>query len=392
VGAIPPPGEGKLTSRKIKVKARLTLHGTLEVDTAQVWDEFEPEPEPEAEPEPPPEVAAAEPEPPAAEPEGEAAAEPEGEAKPMDTEPPKVEPPKEKKPPKPKVVKSELPMVSLGTPGLAPDQLEKMLAGEKAMMAADDLAAQTDKAMNDLEAYILEKGRMLDDAWKDFLTEADKSAFRQKLEDAQNWFYDHWDEPLEKYVEQLDLLTAVGDPVAFLVSEAQARPDAIAATRSVLEATQADAASVRAQLFVHKKRRWVERSELMRGGGCVQGPEVEKFAHIEQAERDKVLAECQRVTATLDESLAKLDAQPKSDKPCMTTGEIRRLGEDLKNFARPCVARSSATHQRYIADRRKGGPARRGGGRPYRDPWATFADQGVDGARVCVCCAATPGS
>jgi len=47
---VPAPKEGKLLGRKIKVKARLTLHGTLQLDTAQTWDEFEPEPEPEPEP------------------------------------------------------------------------------------------------------------------------------------------------------------------------------------------------------------------------------------------------------------------------------------------------------------------------------------------------------
>merc|ERR550537_27660 len=327
VASVPAPKDGKLLGRKIKVKARLTLHGTLQLDTAQTWDEFEPEPEPE--PEPPAET--------------EAAAEPAAgdEAKPMDTdeaektdggeekkeeekkegepegeqkeEDKPVEEPKEKKQkeePKPKMVKSELPIVQEGCPGLSPEKLEAIREDERKMAAADQLAVATDKAMNDLESYVLNTRPLLEEGWKDFVDDATKEAFTQQLGDAENWIYDHWDETLEVYTAKLDELTAVGDKIKYRHDEAGKRPEIVQDTRLIIDQVRADAAS---------------------------GPEVEKFAHIEQAEKDKVTAECDRVTALLDSKLSELGALPKSAPPSVTIMEIKAMGVDLQKFAAPIM-------------------------------------------------------
>ncbi len=325
VPSVPAPKEGKLLGRKIKVKAKLTLHGTLQLDTAQTWDEFEPEPEPE--PEPPAEPAAP------AEPsagdeakpmetdeaekkeEGEKTEEEkkdgaEGEKKEEDkaTEEPKEK--KQKEEPKIKTVKSELSIIAEGCPGLAPDTLEAIREDERKMAAADELAVATDKAMNDLESYVLNTRPKLDDAWKDFVDDATKEAFSQQLGDAENWIYDHWDEKLEVYSAKLDELTAVGDKIKYRYDEAEKRPSIVQDTRNIIDQVRADAAS---------------------------GPEVEKFAHIEQAEKDKVAAECDRVTALLDSKLSEQDALPKSTPPCVTIMEIKAMGVDLQKFATPIM-------------------------------------------------------
>merc|ERR1711871_365678 len=88
------------------------------------------------------------------------------------------------------------------------------------------------------------------------------------------------------------------------------RPDVVKETRLLIDQVRADAAS---------------------------GPEVEKFAHIEQAEKDKVTAECDRVTALLDGKLSEQDALPKSTPPCVTIMEIKAMGVDLEKFAPPIM-------------------------------------------------------
>ena len=297
VANVPAPKEGKLLGRKIKVKARLTLHCTLQLDPPQTWDEFEPEPEPE--PEPP-----AEPETPAEgeKKEEEKASEEEG-AKPMDTDEPEQkqeeekpaeeekkdddekkaaepEPKKQKeepKEPKPKTIKTELSMVENDVPGLKPDALESIRGEERAMAAADQLSIDTDKAMNELESYVLNTRPKLDDQWRDFVDDAAKESFSQMLSDAENWLYDHWEEKLEVYTAKLDEVSAVGDPIKYRAEQAEKRPEVVQAAKMVIERVRADATS---------------------------GPEVEKYAHIEQEEKDKVTAECDRVSAQLDTKLS----------------------------------------------------------------------------------------
>ena len=73
---------------------------------------------------------------------------------------------------------------------------------------------------------------------------------------------------------------AQGDPVEYRVKEAGARPEVAAATRSIIESVKAEAAST-----------------------------DEKYDHIEQDEKDKVLQECQRVATVLEEKLAAIEQQ-----------------------------------------------------------------------------------
>merc|ERR1719498_1670916 len=217
---------------------------------------------------------------------------------------------KQKEAPKPKIVKSELPIVEEGCPGLAPDRLEAIREGERQMAAADQLAVATDKAMNDLESYILNTRPKLDEAWKDFVDDATKEAFHKQLGEAEEWIYDHWDEKLEVYTAKLDELTAVGDKIEYRYGEDTNRPEVVQTTRLIIDQVRADAAS---------------------------GPEVEKFAHIEQAEKDKVTAECDRVTTLLDSKLSEQEALPKSTPPCVTLMEIKAMGADLQKFSNPIM-------------------------------------------------------
>merc|ERR1719498_1211899 len=129
---------------------------------------------------------------------------PEAEQKADETPTAEPEEKKQKEAPKPKIVKSELSIVEEGCPGLAPDRLEAIREGERQMAAADQLAVATDKAMNDLESYILNTRPKLYDAWKHFVDDATKEAFHKQLREAEDWIYDHWDEKLEVYTAKLD--------------------------------------------------------------------------------------------------------------------------------------------------------------------------------------------
>ena len=111
------------------------------------------------------------------------------------------------------------------------------------------------------------------------------------LSDAENWLYDHWEEKLEVYTAKLDEVSAVGDPIKYRAEQAEKRPEVVQAAKMVIERVRADATS---------------------------GPEVEKYAHIEQEEKDKVTAECDRVSAQLDTKLSEQVRNTSSPRFCIS--------------------------------------------------------------------------
>ena len=75
---------------------------------------------------------------------------------------------------------------------------------------------------------------------------------------------------------------------------------------------------------------------------ATSGPEVEKYAHIEQEEKDKVTAECDRVSAQLDTKLSEQvrNASPPRDSafPIGSVAEARLSAQDaLAKTVPPCV-------------------------------------------------------
>jgi len=219
----------------------------------------------------------------------------------------KEEGPKKKKP---KIVKTEL-SITRNVIGLSSLELEALIECERRLTAADVLADQTTEAMNAYESYILESRRLLSEQWGEYVEELAKEQFSAQLTKGEDWLWDEaQDETLPVFVEKLDELRAVGDKFKYRYNEAQSRPEAITSARSVIDRVQADASS---------------------------GPEVEKFSHIEQADKDKVLVECRRVADWLTEKCDAQDKLKKSDDPVMTVQEIRSQADGLESFAAPIM-------------------------------------------------------
>ncbi|BGO94211.1 hypothetical protein NBRC10512_006845 [Rhodotorula toruloides] len=199
----------------VKVKARLNLSGCLSFEGATLIEQG-PE-EDEATPAP-------------METDGAAAAPAEG----ADAAP--AEPPKKVR----KTTKTALPTVAAGL-RLDTSIVNEFREKEGQMHASDKLVIETEDRKNALEEFVYEVRDRLEGGWKKYSSEEDKEKLRQLASQAEDWLYSEEGEDATKsaYVERLDGLKAIADPVALRYREQDDRPRAAAQLRELLNEYQA---------------------------------------------------------------------------------------------------------------------------------------------------------
>ncbi|KAF2427224.1 putative heat shock protein Hsp88 [Tothia fuscella] len=173
-----------------KLKARLNLHGILNVESGYYVEEVEVE---EPVPEPPKEGKK------------------DGDA--MDTDAPNgASTPKTKKVKK-QQRKGDLPLAA-GTASL--DQSSKDAAAEKenSMAMEDKLVADTEDKKNELESYIYELRNKIDEQYSEFASDEEKEKIRAKCESSEDWLYDEGEDATKAvYISKIEEIRAVAGPV-----------------------------------------------------------------------------------------------------------------------------------------------------------------------------------
>lgn len=137
---------------------------------------------------------------------------------------------------------------------------------------------------------------------------------KQKILDlarqAEDWLYSEEGEDASKsaYVERLDKLHALGDPITTRYRESDARPRAAAQLRETIGAYMSQ----------------------------VNQPE---YAHIDEAERNKVVERCATEQQWLDDMSARQLEKPKTADPILTSVEILKRRDELIYFAQPIMSK-----------------------------------------------------
>ncbi|EDU47844.1 heat shock protein Hsp88 [Pyrenophora tritici-repentis Pt-1C-BFP] len=173
-----------------KLKARLNLHGVLNVESGYYVEETEVE-------EPIPESPSAE--------------KKEGDAMDVDKDAPK-EPPKMRKVKK-QQRKGDLPL-SAGTASL--DEVSKQTAAERenSMIMEDKLVADTENEKNNLESFIYELKDKILDVYAEFASDDEKARLNAKLETIEEWLYDEGDDASKaQYVSKKEDIRAIAGPI-----------------------------------------------------------------------------------------------------------------------------------------------------------------------------------
>ncbi|KAE8154421.1 heat shock protein [Aspergillus avenaceus] len=198
-----------------KLKARLNLHGILNVESGYYVEDMEVE-------EPVPE---------------------EGEKDAMDTDAAKGdEQPKKTRKVKKQVRKGDLP-ISVGSSSIEQSAKEAWIERENSMYMEDKLIAETDEKKNELEASIYELRDKIEGDYSEFASEEEKDKLKSKLMDMEDWLYEEGEDTTKSvYVAKLDEIRFIAGPIIQRYREKQdAERDA------VLKAQEEEAAKKRAE-------------------------------------------------------------------------------------------------------------------------------------------------
>ncbi|PKI84710.1 adenyl-nucleotide exchange factor sse1 [Malassezia vespertilionis] len=267
----------------VKVKARLNLHGIVNIESAYTVDEVEQEEEV------PVQVA--------------------------EGEPPKTE----KRIVKKLQRKDDLPVES-NILVLANTQLEKYRETENEMHASDRLVADTEDRKNALEEYIYDQRSKLDERLASFVQPEEKTKFLEALGEAEDWLYTEEGEEATKsaYTQRLDKLLKMGAPIAFRWKETDDRSKAAAQLREV----------------VNKYTSVFEN-------------ESEKYDHLSDDDKMKVIEAAANAGKWLEDMMIKQSEMPKNVDPKLTSEVIQKRKDEVIFSCTPILTkpkpRTSAT-------------------------------------------------
>jgi heat shock protein 4 len=191
------------------------------------------------------------------------------------------------------------------------DVIEKWRALELEMEATDRLVIDTADRKNALEAYIYETRSKLEMAWSEYIIDSERQTFLSELTKMEDWLYsDGEDTTKSVYVEKLNQLKKLGDPVAFRYREWEDRPRA------------------------EKVLREYANSVLL-GLSAEDG----RYAHIASADIGKVNAEARRILDWLNDSVGKMNSMERYEDVIVTTEKIYQEKSNLSLFVDPLLSK-----------------------------------------------------
>lgn len=175
--------------KKVKVKTALTLHGTFCVQGAQLVEELEEQDAPMPDASEDHEVS------------------------------------RKRK----KIKRVDLQISKKGCPGLGEASLKKSKEKEEQMIQDMQEVIEANARKNDLEAYILRMRSGIAEGGKyaAYIKAEDCLAFSKQLESAEEWLYDHPDDPKESFVKKLAELKVVGGPPESRYRDDNLRPELV---------------------------------------------------------------------------------------------------------------------------------------------------------------------
>ncbi|KAK3318346.1 heat shock protein 70 family [Apodospora peruviana] len=114
---------------------------------------------------------------------------------------------------KKQVRKGELPIVS-ATQSLEANAKNAAAEKEASMVMEDKLVADTDEKKNELETLIYELRNKLDDQYAEFASDDEKTKIKAKLEASEDWLYDEGDDATKAvYIAKMDEIKAMAGPI-----------------------------------------------------------------------------------------------------------------------------------------------------------------------------------
>lgn len=152
----------------------------------------------------------------------------------------------------------------------------------------------------------------VDERYAAYIQSTEKEKLIVALKEAEDWLYTDEGEDAAKsaYVDRLQKLHDLGNPVASRHREYEGRPAAMSALRESLN------------LYI---------SQATSGD--------EKFSHIDDKDKQAVVEKAATISKWLDDQVARQSERPKNVDPVLTVGEISKKRDDIIYFAVPIFSK-----------------------------------------------------
>ncbi|CAO3699541.1 unnamed protein product [Rhizopus stolonifer] len=208
-----------------------------------------------------------------------------------------------------KLVKTgDLPVVT-GHTGISKELVNEYREKEAQMYSNDKLIAATEAAKNSLEEYGYEMRDKILGPLSEYIDPSTKDKFAEDLNAVVDWIYDEgYDATKSVYVEKLEALKKIGNPVVERYREADERPHAERALRDTIQRLTQEA--------------------LTPG---------DKYAHIPAHEKQDIVERCERASRWMDEQNAKQAQTPKNETPVLFCRDIKKEEDAVVFFANPIL-------------------------------------------------------
>ncbi|XP_053312346.1 heat shock protein 105 kDa [Spea bombifrons] len=210
----------------------------------------------------------------------------------------KMDQPPEAKKPKIKVKNIELPIEANLVWQLGKDLLNMYIENEGKMILQDKLEKERNDAKNAVEEYVYEFRDKLSGPYGKFVSEKDLNIFLDLLTHTEDWLYeDGEDQPKRVYVEKLDELKKLGNPIQARYKEAEERPRLF------------DELGQRLQHYAKILEEYRNQSETYR--------------HISSIDMEKVEKSVRETMQWMNNAMNAQDKQPLDQEPVIYAHEIR---------------------------------------------------------------------
>ncbi|XP_004506857.1 heat shock 70 kDa protein 15 [Cicer arietinum] len=215
------------------------------------------------------------------------------------------------KAPKKKVKKTNVPIAELVYGAMAPVDVQKAVEKEFEMALQDRVMEETKDKKNAVEAYVYDTRNKLNDKYHDFVTASEREDLTAKLQEVEDWLYEEGeDETKGVYIAKLEELKKQGDPIEERYKEYTERGTII--------------------------EQFIYCISSYREAAMSADP---KFDHIDINEKQKVLNECVEAENWLREKKQQQDSLPKYANPVLLVAEIRRKAEAVDRICKPIMTK-----------------------------------------------------
>ncbi|KAM9496571.1 heat shock 70 kDa protein 4b isoform 2-T2 [Clarias gariepinus] len=197
---------------------------------------------------------------------------------------------------------------------LAIEMLNLFVENEGKMIMQDKLEKERNDAKNNLEEYVYDMRDKLHGMFEKFISESDRDTLSLKLEDTENWLYeDGEDQSKQVYIDKLNELKKLGQPIQDRYTESEERPRAF------------DELGKQLQQYM----KIVEAFKM----------KEEQYEHLEEAEIQKVDKMVSEVMMWMNSKMNQQSKQNLTADPVVKAAEITAKTRELFSNCNPIVTK-----------------------------------------------------